>query len=183
MPRYVALLRGINVGGHRVKMDRLREIFEQRGFVDVATFIASGNVIFSAASDDAASLEREIEHHLERELGYEVPTFIRTPAELAAVAQSRPVAAWGDMSEEDSHYVIFFRAAADEEVRQRLADLSSDTDDFQFSGREVYWLIRGKMSESPLFGTGITKATGRTPTTARNITSIRRLVAKHGVEE
>ena len=88
MPRYIALLRGINVGGHRVKMDRLRGLFEARGFEDVATFIASGNVIFSSDSVDAASLGRDIEEHLENELGYEVATFIRTPAEMTATSAS-----------------------------------------------------------------------------------------------
>lgn len=50
MPRYFAFLRGINVGGHRIKMDRLREHVEALGFEHVETFIASGNVIFSSAS-------------------------------------------------------------------------------------------------------------------------------------
>lgn len=67
VPRYAALLRGINVGGHRVKMDRLRGIFEEFGFAEVTTFIASGNVIFRRPSDDAVALERQIEQHLERE--------------------------------------------------------------------------------------------------------------------
>ncbi len=56
MPRYIALLRGINVGGHNVKMDRLRALFEELGFRDVATFIASGNVIFTAPDADERAL-------------------------------------------------------------------------------------------------------------------------------
>ena len=50
MPQYIAFLRGINVGGHRVKMDRLRELFEELSLRDVSTIISSGNVIFSAHS-------------------------------------------------------------------------------------------------------------------------------------
>jgi len=49
MPRYVALLRGINLGGHTVKMDRLKKLFEELGLKNVETFIASGNVIFESA--------------------------------------------------------------------------------------------------------------------------------------
>jgi len=86
MPRYVALLRGINVGGHVVKMDRLRTVFAAIGCSDVETFIASGNVIFSSPSGDAAALERRAEAALEEALGYEVTTFIRTPEQLQSIA-------------------------------------------------------------------------------------------------
>ena len=62
--RYVAFLRAINVGGHTVKMERLRELFAELGLANVETFIASGNVIFDAPSGDAGALERQIEQHL-----------------------------------------------------------------------------------------------------------------------
>ena len=179
MPRYVALLRGINVGGHRVKMDRLRELFGELGFSDVATFIASGNVIFSDESRDASTLEREIEAHLQRHLGYEVATFIRSPSELTAVAEREPVAPWGAGGTDDSLYVVFLDAPADAELRARFGDLCGATDDFQFAGREIYWLIRGKLSESPLFGPSVSKAMGKIRHTTRNMTSVRKLVAAH----
>ncbi len=56
MPRYIALLRGVNLGGHTVKMDRLKKLFEELGFKKVETFIASGNVIFETGSKNAAAL-------------------------------------------------------------------------------------------------------------------------------
>ena len=59
MPRYIAFLRAINVGGHTVKMDRLREIFESLGFANVETFIASGNVVFETTAGDTAALETQ----------------------------------------------------------------------------------------------------------------------------
>ncbi len=92
MPRYIAFLRAINVGGHTVKMDALRQHFESLGFTGVETFIASGNVVFETESTDAQALERQIEGALHAALGYEVATFIRTTAELAAVAQYEPFA-------------------------------------------------------------------------------------------
>lgn len=64
MPRYVAFLRAINVGGRTVKMDRLREIFESLGLGDVETFIASGNVIFRSRSTKPQALEKKIERSL-----------------------------------------------------------------------------------------------------------------------
>lgn len=177
MPRYVALLRGLNVGGHRVKMDHLRSLFEEMGYTDVASFIASGNIIFSSASDDVTEHRTNIESHLESSLGYEVATFLRTPEELQSVAAFE---AEGHDGPDDSVYVVFTGEAVAPEVRDALAALESDMDSFEFRGREIYWLIRGKLSESPLFGGDVTKALKDVPNTTRNMTSVRKLVAKHG---
>lgn len=88
--RYVAFMRALNVGGRIVKMDLLRKLFEELGFTDVATYIASGNVIFHSPETDTGKLERTINAHLEESLGYVVGTYIRTPAELATIAAHRP---------------------------------------------------------------------------------------------
>ena len=90
MPKYVAFLRAINVGGHIVKMDYLRTLFEALGFKNVETFIASGNVVFEAKSQKPASLEKKIEQHLLKQLGYPVETFIRTVEEVASVGSAQP---------------------------------------------------------------------------------------------
>ena len=90
MSRWIAFLRAINVGGHTVKMDHLRQLFESRGDASVETFIASGNVVFEAASKNAGMLEKKIENRLREALDYEVATFIRTDAELADIANYKP---------------------------------------------------------------------------------------------
>ena len=87
--RYVAFLRGINLGKRRVAMTRLKALFEELGYGDVATFIASGNVVFSSPSRDAAALETEIASHLEATLGYDVDTFVRTSAEVIKITARR----------------------------------------------------------------------------------------------
>ena len=69
MPKFVAFLRAINVGGHLVKMDQLRSLLEELGFVNVETFIASGNVIFESRAGATAPLERKIERVLRDGLG------------------------------------------------------------------------------------------------------------------
>jgi uncharacterized protein (DUF1697 family) len=176
MIRYVALLRGINTGGHRVKMDRLRELFKEIRFDDVQTFIASGNLIFSADEVDPGTLEDEIRDHLECALGFPVPTFLRTLPELAEVGGFESPDHTG---ERDSTYVVFLRKPAGEKVRENLAALESDMDSFRFEGREIFYLIHGKLSESPLFGTGIGKALGGAEHTMRNMNTVRRLLAKH----
>lgn len=80
--RYIALLRGVNVGGHMVKMERLRELFTELGLEGVRTYIQTGNVFFDTADGDRAKLTRAIEDHLGAALGFEVPTFLRTLPEL-----------------------------------------------------------------------------------------------------
>lgn len=87
---YVALLRGINVGGHNVKMERLRELFAELGLGNVRTYIQSGNVFFETAQADRQALTKTIEQHLRGALGYDVPVFLRTVAELEAIVANDP---------------------------------------------------------------------------------------------
>ena len=178
MTGYVAFLRGINVGGHRVKMDRLRVLFEELGLADVTTFIASGNVRFSSESADVEQLTRDIEEHLARALGYEVATFLRTPDELERVLAHAPLPDGDDAFE--GCYVIFLRGPASPEQKAAFTALGSDVDRFRFAGAEVFWHTRGKLSESPLFGKGVEAAVGGDPSTMRNLNTIRRIVAKAG---
>jgi uncharacterized protein (DUF1697 family) len=180
MPQYIAFLRGINVGGHRVKMDRLRELFTELGLQDVSTFIASGNVVFSTDSGYADGLGMMIEGHLARSLGYEVATFLRSPAELAAIAAFRLPGVDKHTSSDSSHYVILLDTTVADPLRAGLTQLSSDTDRFHFAEREIHWLVRGKLSESPLFGPGIDRATRGVRMTMRNINTLRRIAAKVG---
>ena len=82
MTTYIALLRGINVGGHRVKMERLCALFGELELTNVRSFIQSGNIFFETNETDVAALAARIEAHLAMALGYAVPTFLRTPEQL-----------------------------------------------------------------------------------------------------
>jgi uncharacterized protein (DUF1697 family) len=83
MNRYVALLRGINVGGHRlIKMQDLVRIFSSAGCKNVRTFQQAGNVIFDSRSANVNNLTKLIERALENDLGYHVPVILRTLHEL-----------------------------------------------------------------------------------------------------
>lgn len=173
--RSVALLRAINVGGHTVRMDRLRTLFEELALPRVETFIASGNVLFDAPSAKHASLETRIERQLAQALGYEVITFIRPLAELARVANDHPF----DTDAADGHALSigFLKAPLDAEHAARVAALSNDYDRFHMSDRQLYWHCRGRMSDSTLFGKVLDRAIG-SPVTFRNVTTIRKLAAK-----
>jgi len=178
MPQYIAFLRGINVGGHRVKMDRLQELFEELNLKDVSTFVASGNVIFSADSGGVEALTETIERHLARRLGYEVPTFLRSSAELSAIVAFRPPEVGVGGPSPTSDHVIFLRSPASPAVRSLFEGLSSETDGFRFSRSEIYWRVQGKISESPLFEKEMGKALRGLSTTMRNMNTLRRIAGK-----
>lgn len=178
MERYIAFLRAINVGGHTVKMDLLRGQFVGLGYAGVETFIASGNVIFETPEADARALERQIEAHLRAALGYEVATFLRTPAELAAVARHEAFAAAETGAEGALLSVAFLGAPPEEPAARRVLALGGPADGLHIHGREVYWLRRPPAGESRLGGAALERALGA-PATVRNITTVRRLAAKY----
>jgi uncharacterized protein (DUF1697 family) len=178
MPKYVAFLRAINVGGHTVKMDYLRTLFEALGFSNVETFIASGNVIFDSTSKSPGALERKIESYLQETLGYSVATFLRSTSELTAIAQYKPFADSELNAEGHTLYVGFMASVASDTAKTNLRSLVTKVDDFHLDGREVYWLCRTKFSESQISGAQIAKALGM-PATLRNVTTVKKLAAKY----
>lgn len=87
---YIALLRGINVGGHNVAMERLRALFGDLGFTRVRSYIQTGNVFFESSEQDTRVLRTTIERHLRAALGYDVATCLRTVAELEQLLADDP---------------------------------------------------------------------------------------------
>lgn len=177
LQRYIAFLRAINAGGHTVKMDHLRTLFESLGFANVGTFIASGNVIFDSPALDTRALEQQIERHLKEALGYHVATFIRSPAELADIAQYQPFSAPEGDADDSALYIAFLPAPPSDEARRKIMAFRSETDDFHNHQREIYWSCRTKMRASTFSGALLEKTIGM-PATMRNVTTVRKLAAK-----
>jgi len=177
MPKYIAFLRAINVGGHTVKMDVLRQLFESLGLSNVETFIASGNVIFEAKVSNSKSLEKKIEKKLGESLGYAVATFIRTDAELAEIAKYKPFS----QSRLDAAAALnigFLADALDEPSTKKLMALKTEIDDFHAHGREIYWLCQKKQSDSKISNNVIEKTLGL-KTTLRGVNTIIKLAEKY----
>ncbi len=179
MHRHIAFLRGINLGNRRIKMDDLAARFEELKFAEVATFIASGNVIFSSKTDDGKKLEAQIEKHLHASLGYEVDTFVRTRAEVAAVAALRPFAK-AEMDEPaNTVHAGFLKAELSVEQRRGFEACRSATDEIRVEGREYYWLCRRiKSHESKIWASPEMRALKLPTSSMRNVTTIRRLAAE-----
>ena len=157
MARHVAFLRGINVGGRKATGDQLRAPFEELGLEDVATFRASGNVVFSAPRKvDAAQIERG----LKKSLGYEVATFVRTAAEIRAIAGHEPFDAPRVKATKGKLQVALLPGKPTAQARKKMLGLQSEDDLFAIRGRELYWLPSGGLMQSAVGMGGITAVLG-----------------------
>ena len=177
MSKYIAFLRAINVGGHNVKMDHLRQLFESLNLKNVETFIASGNIIFDAKTGSTKNLEKKIEACLHEALGYEVATFIRTDAEVTAVANYKPFPP-SQLETAGALNIGFLADPPNEAAQQKLMALRTEIDDFHVHGREIYWLCLKKQSDSKVSNAAIEKALG-VKSTMRGVNTVNKLAAKY----
>jgi uncharacterized protein (DUF1697 family) len=170
MTRFAAFLRAVNVGGRIVKKEDLRRIFESVGLEQVETFLASGNVIFETSR--ASELESRITKALAGGLGFEVPAFVRTLADVSRIAESKPFPV-------DDGARLYVGFTAGKPMPSALERLPSSEHAFAVDGREVYWLCRIPMSESKITNGTIEKALGMS-VTFRNRNTVDRIAAKWG---
>ncbi len=178
MFRFIAFLRAINVGGGRtVKMQSLRQIFESLGFLNVATFIASGNVVFETTTKKTKTPERKIERALKAALGYKVHTFVRGEAELAEIANYRPFPG-STFDEIWQSNIIFLADNLNKKLKQDLCALRTDTDAFEVHGREIYWRRRRKKNGALFSTVPLEKILGPA-FTVRGANTIKRIVLKY----
>jgi uncharacterized protein (DUF1697 family) len=136
------MLRGINVGGHhKVPMSDLRQLYGELGMSDVATYIQSGNVVFSSARDDEKGLASELEHAMRKAFGFDVPVVLRAAGDLTSAVRSNPFV---DGGVDASVMSVGFLDAVPEQARVRalgddpLATPPPGGDEFYIRGREVY---------------------------------------------
>lgn len=159
-------------------MEHLRALFEALGFAKVETFIASGNVIFETRARDDAALEKKIEAHLQKALGYEVKTFVRSDAEVAAIACYQPFKP-ALMKQAVALNVAFLAEPLSDEAERKLQGLfRTDIDEFHAHGRELYWLCRRRQSESE-FSNAVLERALKLRATFRSITTVTRLAEKY----
>ena len=172
MTRYVALLRGINVGKRRMRMEDLRACFGAIGFADVTTHIASGNVRFSA---DQLPDRMAIEAGLRQTFGFEVPVALRTADEMRAVVAANPFAAEPPDAATKT-YVCFLFGEPGAGARAAMAAQSTAADVFVPRGRELYVLCRKGTNLSIFSDAVVEKHLGVSGTT-RNMTTVAKLAA------
>jgi uncharacterized protein (DUF1697 family) len=153
-------------------MDRLRAVFQELGFEGVSTYIASGNVLFEA-SGRGSDLERAIEEKLADALGFEVTTFLRRASDVRHAASEKP---FGKVPAGKTHMVAFLRRKPTAAERKAIEEKSTSSDRLVVDGREVHWLIQGRMMDSELKPKDWDVL--RQPTTTRNTTMLAKLAEK-----
>ena len=174
MTRYVAFLRAVNLGRRRVPMATARDALERLGYGDVASFVNSGNLLFTSA-DQASGCEHAIRTELEDVFGFEVTTFVRTGAEVRALATDRP---FGPIQAGHTHFVLLPLNRLSAADQKNVEAMSNDHDECVIIGRDVHWLIRSKSTEPTLGPKQWRQALPDNPTTARNTTMMAKLVDK-----
>jgi uncharacterized protein (DUF1697 family) len=177
MERYVAFLRGINLGNRRIKNDELRAQFERLGLAEVATFRASGNVIFAADSAAEDAVAAEIEAGLEKGLGYDVAVFLRSAGEVVEIADREPFDAKLVETSKGKLQVLFLGRKPTAKARRTALALASDEDRLEIAGRELFWLPSGGISDSELDLKAIDRVLGKG--TMRTKGTIDQIAAKH----
>jgi uncharacterized protein (DUF1697 family) len=178
---HAAFLRGINLGSRRrVAGADLRAAFEAMGFGDVATFRASGNVVFAAGVKPAAKLERRIERGLAESAGFEVAVFVRTAAEVRAITAREPFDPGEVEASKGKLQVALLRDRPAARARKDVLALASDEDRLAFGERELYWLPSGGIRDSALDFKTVEQRVG--PATMRTKGTIDELAAKWFVE-
>lgn len=135
---YIALLRGINLGGHKMlKMDQLRKAFEELGFSDVKTYIQSGNVVFKGPVEPPEILAKRIETRIDRQFGFPVPVVVKTAEEIGEIIRNNRL-----LQEEGidpSHLHVTFLGVAPEKSALKMLDaIDAAPDQFRCAGKVVY---------------------------------------------
>jgi uncharacterized protein (DUF1697 family) len=170
---FVALLRGINVGGNNmIRMSSLKASFEKMGFKDVTTYINSGNIIFRAKEGDARKLEKNIERMLSKEYQLECKVVVRSFSEIANLVENLPKNWGGD--EQWKHNVMYLRHSIDSEDVLDLLELKKDIEEVIYFPGTLLWSAR----VSDVTRTSMNKLPGRKifqDVTVRNLNTTKKL--------
>jgi uncharacterized protein (DUF1697 family) len=178
MPRYAAFLRGVNLGGQRkTGSAELRSCFEAIGLDDVETFRTSGNVIFDAGREPKAKLQRRGEKALREAFGFDVDVFLRTAAEVRAIAGYEPFPAKLVQASDGKLQVAMLSKKPSAATRKQVLELADDENRLAFEGSELYWLPSGGIRDSARYLKPIEKLVGTW--TMRTKGTVEALAAKY----
>lgn len=170
---YIALLRGINVGGNKmIAMADLRALLTKLGFADVRSLLQSGNLVFRADRRTPAQLEALLEAETEKRLGVQADVFVRTASEWAEVVAGNPFAE--EAKRDPGHLIVMFLRKAGDVKAVQDAIVGRET--VRGSGRHLYITYPDGQGTSKLTNAVIEKKLG-TRGTARNWNTVMKLAA------
>lgn len=175
MTVFIALFRGINVGGHKqVKMDVLKKLHESLGFRDVRTCVQSGNVVFKSSNADTVKIARQIENAFERAYGFPAKVILRTSGELRAIVAKNPFHGQAGKEAKFLH-VVFLTDRPDKKVTKEFLDGYSEPEEIHAADKELYIYYTNGAGRSKLTNTLIEKKLA-VSCTARNWNTVTKLL-------
>ena len=136
MTKYVALLRGVNVGGRIIKMDELKGCFEKAGYENVRTLLNSGNVIFESGKN-AGTLKKEIEETLTKTFNYPAKVWVVPTAEIKRIVEQNP---FKNAPADYHQYVIFFEDSLEKDFAAEAVD--SEDEEVKTNNGVAYWKVQ-----------------------------------------
>ncbi len=173
MTKYVAFLRGINVGGHnKIKMETLREMFAALGYKNVKTYINSGNVIFETIEADDNALAAKIEQAIQAEFSLNIKVMVRTISEIEDIIINNPFD--GRFENDKDLHILFSGEELPEDKRLLLLSNNNENEQFAVRNREIFCLLRVGVLDS-LLGKDYIGKKLKTPATARNWRTINKI--------
>ena len=158
MPIYIAMLRGINVGGKKiVRMEHLRASFEALEFGRVRTYVQSGNVIFKAVRASPDDLSRTIAEKISKDFGFPIPVVVRTSDEIGKIVGGNPFLKERGLDSSKLH-ITFLAAPPAKNAKERIDALNAGPDQFRIKGREIYLYCPDGYGRTKLSNNAIEKA-------------------------
>ena len=171
MYRYIALLRGINVGGHKkILMADLRTMLESIGLKDVQTYIQSGNVVFT--SSEGKNLSEKISEAIKREYGFEVPVLIKKASEMEQIIKA---CSFSGEKKEKSYFTLLFEIPSEENI-EKTNKLNYPNEEFKITKDCVYFFCATGYGQAKSSG-NLFENKLKVVATARNYRTMMKLIA------
>lgn len=173
--KYVALLRGINVGGNtKVEMKKLKALFESLGYEDVLTYVNSGNVLFSTTKRDTEALTSQLQHAIKTEFGMPIPVVVRSKEDILNLVKAIPKS-WENNTEQKTD-ILFLWKEYDKKESLMLLSPTAGIETLKYVPGAILWNLDrinyNKSGMSKFIGTELYKHM-----TARNINTVRKLAS------
>jgi uncharacterized protein (DUF1697 family) len=158
MPAYIAMLRGINISGHKsMKMGDLRALCSRLGFQNVETHVQSGNIVFQTTTENPATLSKRISETILKSFGFDAPVIVRTSKQMQNVITNNPFLKRKDVDSSKLH-VTFLSETVQEDSLRNLKTISTGQDQFYPAPQEIYLYCPGGYGRTKLSNNAIEKA-------------------------
>ena len=173
MKKYIALLRGINVGGHKkIKMAELREVLSSNGFQKVQTYIQSGNILFQSEKQTSLELAKNINQLIEDNFGYQVPVLVLPAEDVPKILNANPFV---EKSEDNHLFFTLLKTQPGPEKVSHFKEYQFENEDFHFTKNCVYLCFTGNYRNAKLNNNFIESKLGVEATT-RNLKTMQKLL-------